>query len=345
MSEENKTEEGQLEELAEKSIEELEAMITGIEVPEEEEEQVEEAADEVEEELPKTDTDEEEPEEESEESEEKNSEEEDNRESAEETTSEEVQEQPRDNAAFAKMRHKLKEAERKLAEKEKQVAVSESVKDTVGKLVKVWESGEGNDKPMLAAMSDASSKELMDIYSEAAKGTYGEQSEDVVRMVQQKLPFAQAREAQKAEEVRQNREAVRKEYDEEVNQAKEDYKHFAEAESEGGKFYKNFLKSIAGELDDSGSHNGEGELPENLALYLHSHPYVAHQLADKVFKAQSSKANSSELTKAQKKISSLEKKLRKYEGVADPSPSKGTSAKSDFDMSQDELERKILGIN
>lgn len=331
MSEEIKTEE-ELEEQTLSELDELEAHLLADDAEEEEEEQAEEAEESSEEEQQS---------EEQEESEEENSEEEDNRESTEEESTSEST--PRDNAAWAKMRHKMKEMEQKLAEKEAPAPqAKESAKQAVDKLVKVWESGDGNDKPMLTTIRSSTSRELTEIYTDAVAGKYGEHGDDVIKMVQQEMPIIQARESQASQDAQSKREAVRKEFDNEVDMAKTDYPDFADAESDGGKFYAKYLEGLAGKIDDSGKHDGGGELPEALSLYLHSHPYVAHQLADKVYKSHSSKSEGPKVIKLQKEVDSLKQKLLKYESPATPSgiPVRGGN-KTAQEMSLEDLDKAI----
>lgn len=338
MSEENKTEE-ELEEQEVSELDELEAKIIADDTEEAEEEESSEEESESQEQ--------EEESQEQEQSEEKNSEEKDNRESAEEKDEgSEEEEKPEDNGAWARARRaekKARDLERQLAEANNPKPAQESAKDAVEKLVKVWDSGDGNDKPMLKAVRQSNSSELVEIYNDAISGKYGEHGDDVIKMIQQELPVIQQREAMASKDANAKREASLKAYNDEIAMAKSDFKDFADAESEGGKFYANWLKDMAGTLDANGIHDGGGKLSEGLALYLHTHPYEAQQFAHNVFASPNSKSEAQKAVKLQKEVDVLKKKLLKYESPADPSASQDRSGgkKTVQELSLEELEKQI----
>ena len=249
-----------------------------------------------------------------------------------------------DNTAYAKMRHKLKEAERKLAEAQKPEATNDAADSSVDKLIEVWNDGVGDESAHLANIRKASSAELAAIYDKALAGEYGEHAEDVIKTVSEIMPVTKAREDQAYKNQRARSEQIRKTLDDEISMAKSDFPEFAEEGSEGEKFLNEYMADMAGELNqETGELDGNGKLPDDLALYLHTHPYVAHQLANKVFNAQSknSEASRTETAKLSKELSAIKERLAKYESVETPS----SSASVDDDGSGDDLEaleRKIL---
>ena len=189
----------------------------------------------------------------------------------------EPEEKP-DNTAFARMRHEKKQLEKRIAELEKKPdPQGEPVENTVGKLVKVWESGVGDEGALLAGVRKAGTQELMAIHSKAVAGEYGEQSEDVITMIARELPMIQTRETAVQKEAKEKQDSLVKAFKAEADQAKADYPAYADAESPEAKFKVEYDKRQIGTLDpETGELDGTGALPADLALYLHSHPYVAH---------------------------------------------------------------------
>ena len=261
----------------------------------------------------------------------------------------EPEEKP-DNSAYARLRHKAKELERQLAEARQKLqpetGTDKSAEKAVKELAKVWDTGEGDEKSLIATIRNASSKELHDIYQKANSGEYGDQSDDVIAMIQREMPMVQQREAVANEDAKARREAIKKAYDDELKMAKEDFSEFAKEDSEGAKFLSEFTDKVAGTLDPETGELKGGELPEELAMYLHSHPYVLHQLADKVFKQKTlnSEASSVEMAKLQKERDSYKNRLAKYEAVESPSSSAKTGDEATGDESLEDLEKQILSL-
>ena len=258
---------------------------------------------------------------------------------------EEPEEEKPDNSAFARQRHKIKELERKLAEQQKQLdPVVDTAESSVDKLVKVWETGDGDESKLLANIRKANSSELAAIYDKAIAGEYGDHGEDMIKTVAEIMPVAKAREDRDYANARDRSEAIQKALDDELSMAKSDFPDLAKDGSDGEKFLTEFIAGMAGTLNpETGELDGKGELPEELALYLHTHPYVAHQFANKVFKAQSknSDASKSELTKLNKELASVRDRLAKYESLEVPSSS--TSVGDDVAGDDlEELEKQIF---
>jgi len=255
----------------------------------------------------------------------------------------EPEEKP-DNTAFARMRHEKKQLEKRVAELEKKPdPQGEPVENTVGKLVKVWESGEGDEGALLAGVRKAGTQELMDIHGRALAGEYGEQGEDVITMIARELPMIQTRETATRQESTARRDALVKSFQAEAEQAKADYPAFSDAETPAAKFKAEFDKRQIGTLDpETGELDGTGVLPDDLALYLHSHPYVAHQFADQVFKAETLNSDTSkaEVAKLTGERDSYRTRLAKYESVEAPSSAKSTRAAAASSL--EELENEIL---
>lgn len=324
MSEEITTEDKELEELED-------AILAAVETPEaEEEESPAEVPEKVEEQ--EEETSEEEPEQKPEED------------AAPEAEEESEEEKP-DNSAWARMRHEQKKLKEQLAALQKpEVPEGETADSSMDKLTKVWETGDGDEASLLANIRKASSTELAAIYDKAVAGQYGDFAEDVIKTVSESMTFAKAREDREAETARTRSEAIRKAYDDELDMAKSDFPDMAKEDSEGAKFFSEFMTGIAGTLNlETGELDGAGELPEELSMYLHTHPYVAHQLANKVFNAQSknSDASKAELSKLNKEMAAIKERLAKYESVEVPSSSAGADDVVDDD-DLEALEKEIF---
>ena len=250
-----------------------------------------------------------------------------------------------DNTAFARMRHEKKQLEKRVAELEKKPDPhGEAVDKTVGKLVKVWESGVGDEGALLAGVRKAGTQEVMDIHSRAVAGEYGEMGEDVIKMIARELPMIQAREAVTQKDASTRKEALVNSFRAEAEQAKADFPAYADAESPEAKAKVEFDKSYLGTLDpETGEPDGTGILPEDLTMYLHSHPYVAHQFADAVFKGKTLNSDTSkaEMVKLTSERDSFKDRLAKYESIEAPSSS-ASSAHKKGSTSLEDLEKEIL---
>ena len=118
-----------------------------------------------------------------------------------------------------------------------------------------------------------------------------------------------------------SRDAIMKDYEAEIDLAKSDFPDYSEDESAASKAKVEFDKSFIGTLDPkTGELDGKGTLPENLANYILTHPYVHHQLADAIFKASLTNSDSAQTDVAvlQKEVSSLKERLGKYEDLSSP---------------------------
>lgn len=250
-----------------------------------------------------------------------------------------------DNAAFARLRHEKKQMEKRIAELEKKPdPQGEAVDKTVGKLVKVWESGEGDEGALLAGVRKAGTQDVMDIHSRAVAGEYGDMGEDVIKMIARELPMIQAREAAAQKDASTRKDALVNSYRAEAEQAKADFPAYADSESPEAKAKVAFDKSYLGTLDpETGEPDGTGSLPDDLTMYLHSHPYVAHQFADAVFKAETLNSDTSkaEVVKLTSERDSFKERLAKYESIEVPSSSASTAQKK-RSTSQEDLEKQIL---
>ena len=266
--------------------------------------------------------------------------------SAEEQREKEESEKER-NKANANARHKIKELEKKVAEYEKKPDPEGDAADkAVDKLVKVWESGEGDEAPLLGSIRKASSQELTAIYNKAVAGKYRDHGEDVIKAVTGAMTMVKDREERAGADVKATQEALVKEYEAEVDQAKTDYPDYADDKSDAAKAKVEFDKNMLGTLDPkTGEPDGTGALPEVLVNFITSHPYVHHQLADQVFKASLKNSDSSKATVAAltKERDGFKSRLAKYEGTEAPPGAKSTDAPTGGETAED-IEKEILKL-
>lgn len=340
MSEEKKTTEDELTELEQLEAE-IEALVN--EEPASEEDTNSAAKDEVE-------AEEEAGEGKEEESAEKEPEEEADPEAKEETPADEhkEEEQPANNAAFARMRHEKKQAEQKLADLQKKLdPQSETADSAVGKLVKVWDSGEGDEGTLMASIRQAGSQELSAIYEKAVSGEFGAHGDDVVAMVQREMPMIQNREAATKAQAQTRQDALMKDYNAEADMAKSEYPDYVDAQSDASKAKTGFDKKMLGTLDpETGELDGAGLLPDDLANYIQSHPLVHHQLADSVFKASLANSDSSaaKVAALTKERDNFKTRLAKYETIGAPTGGKSTDTPTGNETAEDiekEIERQF----
>jgi len=226
------------------------------------------------------------------------------------------------NKGSAHLRHKVKRLEERLAQYEKKPRPSgEAVEDTVSKFVKALESG-GDENTHLARLRNAGSKDLVAIHQKAASGEYGEYCNEVIDAVSRLLPVAQAREAQEFDAEKARIEAAKKNMENERKQALSDFPEFADEESAAAKSLKRFMSDLIGTLDPkTGDMDDGGALPEELSLYLHTHPYALHQIvnhAHGVLQTNARAATEKEnLLSAE--VAKLKEELAKYKGLGTPS--------------------------
>lgn len=254
-----------------------------------------------------------------------------------------------DNSAFARQRREIKELKEKLAsataKPEPAKTANLSADETVGAMVKVWETGVGDENALNAGIRKASSRELQDIYDKAVNGEYGDYGNDVIAMVAREMPMIQNRETRAMEKMREEQAAIVRDYEAEEKMAKEDFKHLAEENSPASAMMAEFNKSMIGSVDkETGSVVGDGALPENLAAYILSHPYVHHQLVDYVIKASGANSDSSKAGAAalQKQVRDLRSKLSKYETLDTPGGGTGAARTSTGGETADDIEKEIL---
>jgi hypothetical protein len=248
-----------------------------------------------------------------------------------------------DNSAYARMRHNEKEALKRVAELEEQLSPkSEAVKDTVDKLVKAWEDGD-DGKALLSSIRKASSQDLQAIWEGAAKGEYGDSSDDVITMIAREMPMIQNRETAKTAEAQTQRDEILSAINAEAEQAKADFPKFAVEGSDEAKALEGFTTKAIGTLDlKTGELDGLGNMPDDLAMYLHSHPYALQQLASNTFTAQTenSKVSMAKEAALTKEVATLKKSLEQYTTLGSPSAAKDTQKSSA--NTPDELELEIL---
>lgn len=248
-----------------------------------------------------------------------------------ETKPEEQKEEQPNNAAFARLRHDKKQLEKRLAELEKKPEPQgESVVRAVDKFVKVLVSGEGEEAPLLSSIrKTASAQDLQVVYDKAVAGDYGEHGDDVINMVAREMPMIQNRERQAGAEAKTKQDALIKDYQAEVKLVETDYPDYSDNESAASKAKTMFDKQMLGTLDpETGELDGTGELPEVLANFINSHPYVHHQLANSYYKASLTNSDSAkaEVAVIAKERDSLKTRLAKYEGIEQPSGAQGSNA-------------------
>jgi len=253
------------------------------------------------------------------------------------------------NAAYARQRREIRELKEWKAEAtvklEHAKTANLSVDETVGAMVKVWETGVGDENALNAGIRKASSRELQDIYDKAVNGEYGDYGNDVIAMVAREMPMIQNRETRAMEKMREEQAAIVREYEEEEKMAKEDFKYLAEENSPAAAMMAEFNKSMIGSVDkETGTVVGDGALPENLAAYILSHPYVHHQLVDHIVKASGANSDSSKAGAAalQKQVRDLRAKLSKYETLDTPGGGTGVASKSTGGETSDDIEKEIL---
>lgn len=257
----------------------------------------------------------------------------------EEVVKEESKVEQPDNAAFAKMRREAKELKRKLAEAEK-LAQEKSASDlgrTVGQLAKAWENG-GDDKALVAKVRASSAQELSAIYDEALTGKYGDQTDEVINVLERAMPMAERRERARSKTAEAQRQKLVEEYNAELEDAKEIYPDLVTEEGE------KFLKEVDSRLIGYNEKTGEfaGALSSQLAGYLESHPLDHYQMVSAMLVAKkgNSDVSASQVKDLRNKIKVMEKELRKFKGLESPSAAK--KAGSSSEMTLEEMEAEII---
>ena len=252
------------------------------------------------------------------------------------------------NGANAHARHKIKELQARVAEYEKKPdPTGETAESSVAKLVKVWADGDGDEGAHLANIRKASPDELADIHQKALEGAYGSHGEDVVKTVAEAMPMAMAQERRVEARATGRRQELLKAFEQENELAQADFPDYAKEDSEATKAKAEFDKRFLGTLDPkTGEPDGMGELPEDLTLYLHSHPYVHHQLVNAVFKANTLNSDTSkaETAKLTKERDSYKERLAKYESVESPSPSSAQTEEGTGGETLEDMEKQILSL-
>jgi hypothetical protein len=244
------------------------------------------------------------------------------------------------------MRREKKRLERELAKakeaKEKESA--KSLSETVEKLAKAWESGDGNEGALVAKIRKASTQELSAAYDDALTGKYGDQSNDVIKLIERTMPMAQQREVRESETAKQNQQRLLEEYNAELDEAKQDYPELADPESDGGKFMQKFSADLIGYDSKTGTFNGA--LSSELAAHLESHPNDYYQLAHAVYSSNSNNSEkaveSKEIAKSKKEITALKAEIRKLKGLEDPSARKRTTKKGD---TAEDIKQKLIEMS
>lgn len=253
-----------------------------------------------------------------------------------EESSEEVDDEP-SNDAFAKMRIKMREMEKELAEsKQKPSEAPEPQKaeqtpdadaqTVLRALVRAKEGDvpEGTDASQVVRMAEdviskhLTSSEIAKVLSEARKGNYGEYSEMMASEAQQAFMIAQSRETSETFDSTQAEQEARQVYDSELSVIEKHMPEFLDPESAEHQAIPKWIETYIGKIGDNGEIVERGIFDENIANYFRLHPL-------EICKAVSAQIQQSKMLEAaqQGKV----KAARKTAALAD-SPATGSPAVS-----------------
>lgn len=210
--------------------------------------------------------------------------------------------QPAGARARIKMRE-LEEKNRKLQrELEERQRAESGMDDPVASFKKASENGDDSQESRaLGAIREMGSDAILEKLKE-----YGNDP-DVSRALRDSLTEAVAREKHEETQRKAQDEEVERLYRAEAGDAKEAYPKFFESDAEEAKFMRQWDAKNIGRLAPDGTFEQEGELPEDLSIYLLNHPHAHAQVVDLAYQASKTDALNGQIKSLKAKLAKAEK--------------------------------------